>query len=122
MNKKILIVDDEQTIAKALSRLFSKHGFETHIAHDGKKALVFFKDHPFDLVLLDVILPKLNGIAVLEYIRKKNKKIPIIMMTAYSNVESLKEAQKLGANDALFKPFDNIDDVLKKVKKYVSLC
>jgi len=118
MNKKILIVDDEPTIAKALSRLFLKHGYEPTIAHDGKSALLFFKEHSFDLVLLDVILPQLNGVAVLEHIRKKNKKIPIIMMTAYSNADSLKQAQKLGANDALFKPFNNIEDVLKKVKKY----
>jgi DNA-binding response OmpR family regulator len=117
----ILIVDDEQTISKALSRIFCLHKFQVDIASDGKEALHTALKNKYDLILLDVILPGMNGVEVLAKLREKKPKLPVIMMTAYSNAEALKKAEELGASDAILKPFDNIENVVRRVKKHLGL-
>ncbi len=119
MKHRILIVDDEKTIAKALFRLFTHHNYTVDTADNGEDALKSALKKNYDLILLDIILPKMNGVEVLKKIKEKKPKVPIIMMTAYSNKEYLDMAQKLGAKEALLKPFVNIDEVLKTAQKYL---
>jgi len=116
MKQHILIVDDERIITKALARIFQHHGFIVDTAHDGKEALKKVHKNNYDCVLLDIILPEMNGVDVLEKIKEKKPETHVIMMTAYSNAEALEKARELGSEEAILKPFDNIENVVKMTK------
>ncbi len=103
--KKVLIVDDESSIRDSL-RLLLRTNFEVSVAEDGESALSLFDDLNPDLVLLDVIMPKLDGIETLRRLREINPKVPVIMLTATSAVRTAVDAMKAGAVDYLNKPFD----------------
>ena len=81
MGKRILLVDDEPLILKGLKYTLEQEGYETETAMDGEEALEMFESGSFDLILLDVMLPKLDGISVCQRIREQSD-IPIIMLTA----------------------------------------
>ena len=121
MKQHILIVDDEKIITKALSRIFQHNGFEVDTAHDGKEALKKVIKNNYHVILLDIILPEMNGVDVLAKIKEKKPQTPVIMMTAYSNEEALHKAKQLGADDAILKPFDNIEQVVKTTKKALKI-
>ena len=82
MKQRILVVEDEIQIAKILKIELEYEGYEVVVAHDGKRGLEAALQEKFDLILLDVMLPELNGIEVLRRIRKENNFIPIILLTA----------------------------------------
>ena len=121
MKQHILIVDDEKIITKALSRIFQHHHFVVDTAYDGKEALKKIKKNNYHCVLLDIILPEINGVDVLAKIKETKPNMPVIMMTAYSNTEALQKAKKLGASEAILKPFDNIEQVVKITKKALKI-
>jgi DNA-binding NtrC family response regulator len=104
---KILIVDDDKDMRDILSNLISSDGYKAITASNGRKALIKTRAHSPDLVLLDVRLPEIDGLKVLEEIKKMDKNIPIIMLTAYEDVKSAVQAMKSGAFDYITKPFDN---------------
>lgn len=104
MPKKILIVDDEPLIVKGLKYSLEQDGYETDSAQDGEEAVNKFFAGQYDLVLLDVMLPKLDGIEVCQRIREKSN-VPIIMLTAKGEVEDRIIGLELGADDYLVKPF-----------------
>ena len=104
MPRKILIVDDEPLIIKGLKYSLEQDGYETDSAQDGEEALAKFAAEPFDLILLDVMLPKVDGIEVCQRIREKSN-VPIIMLTAKGEVEDRIIGLELGADDYLVKPF-----------------
>lgn len=107
--KRLLIVDDEAGIRDSL-RLLLKQNFDVTTAADGQEALdIVMKDLP-DLVLLDLMMPKLDGIETLKQFREKQIRIPVVMLTAANTVRSAVEAMKLGAVDYINKPFD-IDEL-----------
>ena len=81
MGKRILLVDDEPLMLKGLKFTLEQEGYETDLAMDGEEALAKFQAQPFDLVLLDVMLPKLDGLSVCQRIREQSN-VPIIMLTA----------------------------------------
>ncbi len=103
--KTILIVDDEKSIRDSL-RLILKSNFNVETAEDGAQCLNVIGDLRPDLILLDVMMPKLSGIDTLRELRDREAKIPVIMLTANNTVKSAVEAMKLGALDYLNKPFD----------------
>ena len=103
--KKILVVDDEKGIRDSLSLIF-KTNFDVKTAEDGEECLELLKSYTPDIILLDVMMPRLNGIDTLRAIRKQFPKLPVIMLTASSTVSDAVESMKLGANDYLNKPFD----------------
>ncbi len=105
VRKRVLIVDDEQAIRDSL-RLLLKISFDVATAEDGKKALTVFDEFNPDLVLLDVMMPNLDGIETLKLLKEKNERIPVIMLTAINTVRSAVQALKCGASDYLNKPFD----------------
>ncbi len=103
--KKILIVDDEKNIRLTLKQSLSSEKYDIDIALNGTEALKKIKNDHFDLVLLDIKMPGLSGMEVLEKIRHFNQHINVIMITAYGTIEQAVEAMKLGAIDFVNKPF-----------------
>ena len=114
MANKILLVDDEPAIVKGLSFSLKQEGYEIDAAYDGEEAIEKFLGNTYDLVILDVMLPKLNGLGVLQRIREQSK-VPVIMLTAKG--EDLDKILGLdyGADDYMTKPF-NILELKARVK------
>ncbi len=111
-NKKVLIVDDDTNIAELLRLYLEKDGFETVIAHDGEEAIVKFNLNDPDLILLDIMLPKLDGWQVCRTIRKSSQ-VPIIMLTAKGETFDKILGLDLGADDYVTKPFDSKEVVAR---------
>ncbi len=114
--KRILIVDDDKDLCFNLSCILKEEGHEVIAASDGKQALNALAENVPDLVLLDVRLPGMDGVELLEEMKKIEKNLPIIMLTAYSDVKSAVKAMKLGAFDYITKPFDN-EELTLVIKK-----
>lgn len=104
--KKILIVDDEEQIRNILRMYLVREGYEISEAEDGEKGLRLFYEKPFDLVILDVMLPKKDGWSILREI-KKYTETPVIMLTARDDSEDEVFGFEMGADDYITKPFNN---------------
>ncbi|MBI3018307.1 MAG: response regulator [Deltaproteobacteria bacterium] len=117
MSPTILIIDDEQIITRALSRAFLKEGFQVITASDGQDGLQKITEQNPALILLDILMPKLSGLELLEQIRQSRIMTPVILMTAYGDAKTAAKAKELGVSAYLTKPFNNIDDVISAVKK-----
>lgn len=104
--KKILIVDDEEQIRNILRMYLVREGYEISEAEDGEKGLKLFYEKPFDLVILDVMLPKKDGWSILREI-KKYTETPVIMLTARDDSEDEVFGFEMGADDYITKPFNN---------------
>ncbi len=102
---RILLVDDEQPIQTLLSFPLQRDGYEVVAASDGREALARFSEQPFDLVVLDLMLPKLDGLEVCRRLRSQGKTVPIIMLTAKSEEIDKVVGLELGADDYITKPF-----------------
>ncbi|MDP4099224.1 response regulator [Paenibacillus sp. P96] len=108
--KKVLIVDDQNGIRILLMEVFSSEGYETFQAANGKIALEIVERETPDLVLLDMKIPGMDGLEILKHIKTGNPEIKVIMMTAYGELDMIKEATELGALMHFTKPFD-IDEM-----------
>jgi len=113
MAKKVLIVEDDNYIAELLHLYLEKEGFETQVARDGGKGVEFFRSFQPDLVLLDIMLPVMDGWTVLKKIREGNK-TPVIMLTAKGEVEDRVSGLESGADDYIVKPFE-MKEVLARI-------
>ncbi len=111
---KVLIVDDDQNICELLRLYIEKEGYDTRIANDGKAALEVFDEYNPDLIMLDIMLPKLDGWQVCREIRKKSQ-CPIIMLTAKSEVFDKVLGLELGADDYVVKPFE-AKEIVARIK------
>ena len=109
-DKKVLIVDDQNGIRVLLMEVFSSEGYRTFQASNGKMALEIVKNESPDLVLLDMKIPGMDGLEILKRIKEINRNIKVIMMTAYGELDMIKEATELGALMHFTKPFD-IDEM-----------
>lgn len=113
LNKhKILIVDDDENIAELISLYLTKECFETKVVYNGESALTEFKSFSPDLILLDIMLPEIDGYDVCREIRKESK-IPIIMLSAKGEVFDKVLGLELGADDYIIKPFDSKEMVAR---------
>lgn len=106
MSLTILIIDDEPNLPHQLARYLGKHGYEVYTASEGEAGLRELQKNTPDLLLLDVRLPGMSGLEILEEIRKTEPDLPVIMLTAYGDVQTAVAAMKLGASDYLIKGFD----------------
>jgi two-component system nitrogen regulation response regulator NtrX len=106
MKQNILIIDDEERIRNVLSDILNKKGYSAICASNGEDGLNQIRDKDIDVVLLDLVLPKLNGIEVLKKISSYDPSLPVIMITAYGSVPNAVEAIKQGAYDFVEKPLD----------------
>lgn len=108
--KKILIVDDQNGIRILLMEVFNVEGYQTYQASNGKLALEIVRKESPDLVLLDMKIPGMDGLDILKHIKQIDVSIKVIMMTAYGELDMIKEATDLGALTHFTKPFD-IDEL-----------
>jgi DNA-binding response OmpR family regulator len=112
-NPRLLIVEDEIAIRTGLTDVFVFHGFDVDFADDGKEGLNKALSGRFDLILLDVMLPSMNGFDICAKIREKDKDQPIIMLTAKTSDEEIIKGLSLGADDYVAKPFSVAQLVLR---------
>ncbi len=111
----ILIVEDEQQIARVLELELSFEGYKTIVTYTGTDGLLAFHEQEVDLILLDVMLPEMNGLEVLKRIRKHNETIPVILLTAKSDIQDKVTGLDYGANDYMTKPFE-FDELLARIR------
>jgi len=115
----ILVADDEETMREILYSLLTREGCHVQMANDGETAVQVVREQSFDAVLLDIMMPGLNGLDALEKLKKFDTDLPVIMITAYGTAGNTREAFKRGAFDFVEKPFKN-DDVLLVVRNAVA--
>lgn len=124
---RILVVDDEFRLANSVKRGLSEEGFAVDVAYDGEEGQYMAEAEEYDLIVLDVMLPKVDGITVCKELRSKNIKTPIIMLTAKSNIEDRVIGLDSGADDYLTKPFSflelrsRIQALIRRSKQEASL-
>ena len=106
---RILVVDDEDTLRTVLSQELKGEGYEVEAAADGQIAIDTLKVKPFDLVLLDIKMPNVNGFEVLKYIKQSHPNLKVIMLTGFADLKNAIESKKLGAEDFVSKPYDLVD-------------
>lgn len=118
MGEHILIVEDEESIARVLQLELEFEGYSVDIAHTGTDGLIKFREKVWDLVLLDLMLPGMNGLDVLRRIRATECGTPVILLTAKSDVEDKVAGLDQGANDYVTKPFE-IDELLARIRSAI---
>lgn len=118
VKKKILIVEDEKAMARALELKLSHEGFEVLSVSDGEKALAALVQEKIDLILLDLVLPKLDGFSVLERLLQQGSAIPVIVLTNLSQGEDEEKAKKLGAKAFFIKSNTPIAEIVARVKQF----
>lgn len=106
---KILLVEDEAHVVSFINKGLTEEGYEMTVALDGLMGWDLFQQHKFDLVILDIMLPGMNGLEICNQIRKVNKKIPIIFLTALGTAENIVLGLNSGGDDYLVKPFKFIE-------------
>ena len=112
---KLLLVEDSLQLNKALSTVLKRNSFIVDSAFDGEEALLFLEQYTYDAIILDIMLPKLNGLEVLKRARANKIDTPIIMLTAKSTTEDKITGLDLGADDYLPKPFE-VDELLARIR------
>jgi len=113
---KVLVVDDDQDLRDNLMEVLTENGFSPDSAENGEIALEKLQENTFDLVLLDSVMPGMDGLETLPLIKRTYPKTRIIMLTAFSTVNSAVEAMRSGADDYITKPF-KIDELLVAIRR-----
>ena len=113
--KRILIVDDDDEIRELLEFDISQSGYHTDTAKDGMEGLTKALNNTYDLIILDVMMPKMNGVDVCKNVRQAKLAVPILMLTAKGTIQDKTEGFEGGADDYLVKPFD-IQEVLLRIR------
>lgn len=120
MSERILIIEDEVKIARVLELELEHEGYTVGWAKDGREGLELAMEQQWDIVLLDIMLPKLNGIEVLRRIRQSNQDIPVILLTARDTVPDKVSGFEHGANDYVTKPFA-IEELLARIRNLLRI-
>lgn len=115
MSDHILIIEDDDKIARIIQLELEYEGYEVTVAHTGREGMNLIETKKIDLVILDVMIPELNGMEVLRRLRQDNNEIIVIMLTARSSVYDKVNGLDLGANDYMTKPFD-IEELLARIR------
>jgi DNA-binding response OmpR family regulator len=113
--RNILLVEDEVRIADTLRVGLQENGYHVDVAYDGRLGLKLFESKPFNLIVLDINLPEINGYELCKIIRGTNTDVPIIMLTALSSLEDKIEGYDAGADDYVIKPFE-FRELLMKIR------
>jgi two-component system alkaline phosphatase synthesis response regulator PhoP len=119
--KKILIADDEKPIAKALELKLNHVGFLAQSVGNGEEALALLSKEKFDLLLLDLVMPKMDGFTVLEEIKKKQLAVPVIVLSNLSQAEDEAKSRALGASGFFIKSNTPIADIVAQVQKFLGV-
>ena len=118
MTCKILVVDDEPEFCRLLASVLTEMGHEVSTASGGRQGLAKIRKNPLDLVFLDIKMPRMDGLECLRRIRKSKRKPVIVVMTGFGDIQSAREALRLGAEEYISKPFD-LDDLKQLVNELV---
>ena len=102
---RILLAEDERSLSRAIIALLEKHNYSADAVYDGQEALDYLEAENYDAVILDIMMPKLDGLSVLRMLRERGSQIPVLLLTAKSEVEDKVTGLDSGANDYLTKPF-----------------
>ncbi len=111
----ILLVEDDFNLGLVLQDTLQLEGYKVHLTRDGKEGLNLFNKNKYDLCLLDVMMPKKDGFSLASDIRKLDKHVPVVFLTAKSMIEDKIEGLKIGADDYITKPFEN-EELLLRIK------
>jgi CheY-like chemotaxis protein len=119
MGNTVLVVDDNDMNRDVLSRRLQREGYEVSTVENGKRALEVLAIEKYDIVLLDIMMPDMDGFETLKRIRNndKLKSLPVIMLTSLNEMEDVKKCVGLGANDYVLKPY-NIEDLKNRIDKH----
>lgn len=115
---RILLVEDDSRLLTQLDQLLQKNGYSVDLADDGAKALFLLEEHPYDLAIIDIGLPVMDGFEVIQKARKKDVNCPILILTARDRWQEKVEGLDAGADDYLTKPFHN-EELLARVKALI---
>ncbi len=115
---KILVVDDEDIVLESCQAIFELEGFEVMLVPSADKALKAMKNYNFALLLVDVKMPKHDGIYLMQKVKEKWPNVPIIVMSGYYTTQTIKEAYKMGADTFIAKPFEP-DELVKIVRQVI---
>ena len=123
INKKVLIIDDDEATSAALETKFGIDGFTVLLANNGEKGLIIAQELKPDIILLDIIMPKMDGLTFLKKLREDGwgKNVPVIILTNLSDDEKISEAVTAGTYEYLIKSDWWLEDVVKKVKNKLGL-
>jgi len=119
MKKRILVVEDEKHLAETIKLNLEIEEYHPIVVHDGSSAISTFKEQRFDLVILDIMIPNIDGIAVCENIRLHDSDVPIMFLSAKSSSEDRILGLKKGADDYLTKPF-NLEELMLRIDKLIT--
>jgi two-component system NtrC family response regulator len=117
---RVLLIDDDINLCKVIAHQLKKNGFEVATADSGEAGLLRFRKEDFDIVLTDIQMPDISGIQVLKEVRRRNRQVVIIIITAHGSIDNALEACRLGADDYLTKPFGK-EQLLFAIEKAVRL-
>lgn len=114
---RLLLIEDDEQVAEVLSDAFGSQGHETAIRHTGEDGLAYLTHDRPDVVVLDIRLPKLNGVAVLRQIRASDPSLPVIIMTGLATPGEIAEVRRLGVTEIVEKPeiLKNFSEALKRI-------
>jgi DNA-binding response OmpR family regulator len=115
--KKILIVEDERPLAHALELKLTREGFECHSAFSGQEGVTESVSGKYDLILLDIIMPEVDGFMLLQELQAKHIKTPVIIVSNLGQQEDVEKAKALGAKEYFVKANSPLTDIVKKVKE-----
>lgn len=112
---RVLVVEDERDLNNIITKYLKKNNFNVDNVFDGEEALDYLNSAEYDLVILDVMMPKINGYEVLKTMRKENNDTPVLMLTAKDGIDDKVKGLDLGADDYLIKPFD-FDELSARIR------
>ncbi len=117
---RILVIDDEEIVRASLNRIFFRLGFQVKTVHSAQEGLELLYEERFDLVIVDLMMPEMNGIQFLGALKTGNLKLPVIMITGFPTIQSAVEALCLGATDYITKPFVR-EEIVSPVQKALAM-
>jgi len=117
MNKKVLIVEDKKPIARALSLKLTKSGFEADVAYNGEEALLAMEGKQYDLILMDLVMPRMSGFALLEQMKTKGITVPVIVLSNLGQHGDIERAKQYGVVDYFVKADTPIVAIVNYVNK-----
>ncbi len=115
---RILIIEDEKNLAQILKKGLEENGFTAEVSLDGEEGLYMAETYPYDAVLLDIMLPKVDGLTILNKLRAKRIDVPALMITAKGEVEDKIKGLSIGADDYIAKPFE-FSELLARLKAVI---